>query len=68
VDSVKVKIYTLAGELVGNPLMNDLGNPGVVTWNLGGSGIASGTYIAVVELNSDGGVIGRKVLKVVVVH
>jgi flagellar hook assembly protein FlgD len=68
VDSVKVKIYTLAGELVGSPLMNDPNNPGLVTWNLGGSGLASGTYIAVVELNSDGGVIGRRVLKVVVVH
>jgi flagellar hook assembly protein FlgD len=68
VDGVKIKVYTLAGELVGTPLVNDPGNPNLVTWDVGNAGLASGTYIAVVEMNSHGGIIGRNVLKVVVFH
>ena len=67
VDNVKVKIYTLAGELR-QTLMSLPGNSNQVIWNLSGGNIASGTYIAVLEMNYNGGVIGRKVLKVVVIH
>jgi hypothetical protein len=67
VDNVKVKIYTLAGELR-QTLMSLPGYSSQVIWDLGGGDIASGTYIAVIEMNYNGGVIGRKVLKVVVVH
>lgn len=68
VDNVKIKLYTLAGELLGQTLESQPGTPGLVAWDLTGKNIASGTYIAVIEMNYNGGIIGRKVLKVVVVH
>src|SRR5208337_3588822 len=69
VTSTDVKLYTIAGELITNPpLVNIPGNPSVVPWNISQTAIASGTYIAVVELNSANGTIGRKFLKVVVIH
>jgi uncharacterized repeat protein (TIGR01451 family) len=69
VTSTDVKIYTIAGELISKPaLINLPGNPGVVPWNLSQFAIASGTYIAVVELNTANGTIGRKFLKVVVIR
>jgi flagellar hook assembly protein FlgD len=67
VDGAKVKIYTIAGELR-QLLTNDPGNPTQVTWDLGQSNPASGTYIAVVELYSGGGIVGRQKLKAFVLH
>ncbi len=67
VTSAKVKIYTLAGEWF-KTLTSQPGNPGVVTWNLGGEAIASGAYLAVVESYSANGLVGRQVLQVVVLH
>lgn len=63
-----VKIYTLAGELVKPILYNQPGDPSTVLWNIGGANLASGTYIAVIELNSANGTIGHKILKVVIIH
>ena len=68
VTSVDVKIYTLAGELVKPLLYNQPGNLGIVYWNVGQTNLASGTYIAVVELNTANGIIGHKILKVVVIR
>jgi hypothetical protein len=49
-------------------LTNDSGNPTVVHWDVVQNNIASGTYIAVIELNSSNGMIGRKILKAVVIR
>jgi uncharacterized repeat protein (TIGR01451 family) len=67
VDGFKVKIYTLSGELK-ETLLNDPGNPTQATWSPTRWQIASGTYIAAVELYSNGGVVGRRVLKAFVLH
>ncbi|HEY5039877.1 MAG TPA: hypothetical protein VIJ93_12465, partial [bacterium] len=66
VTGTQVKIYTIAGELV-QTLSNDPGNPGLVTWTFG-SDLSSGTYIAVVEIQSTGGILGRKILKAQIVR
>jgi len=69
IQSASVKIYTIAGELVTHsPLMNDPGNPTVVHWDVAQQTIASGTYIAVIDLYSSNGMIGRKFLKVVLIR
>jgi len=69
VRSTSVKIYTIAGELVTkSPLMNDAGNPTIVHWDVAQENIASGTYIAVIDLYSSNGFIGRKFLKVVLIR
>jgi hypothetical protein len=68
VTSTTVRIYTVAGELVKSGLTNDTGNPSVVHWDVVQGNIASGTYLAVIELNSPNGVIGHKILKVVVIR
>jgi uncharacterized repeat protein (TIGR01451 family) len=68
ISSTTVKIYTTAGELVKPMLTNDSGNPTVVHWDVVHNNIASGTYIAVIELNSSNGMIGRKILKAVVIR
>ncbi len=63
----RARIYTIAGELI-KILVNDPGNPAVITWDLS-SPLASGTYLAVVEMNSpSGGLVGRKIMKVVIFH
>lgn len=67
VTDVRIKIYTVAGELV-QTLTGAPGGSGSVVWDLSGGTIASGAYIAVAELNSVNGVIGRKSLEVVVIH
>jgi flagellar hook assembly protein FlgD len=71
VDGVKIKIYTVAGELVPNMSFSPaVVNPGnvTVTWNLGQSNLASGTYLAVIELQSNGAMVGRQIIKAVVLH
>ena len=67
VTHTQVRIYTIAGELM-TTLQNDPGNPASVTWNLGGSSIASGTYLAVVEFRSNSGILSRKIIKAIVFH
>jgi flagellar hook assembly protein FlgD len=64
--TMKVSIYTIAGELLRPVLTGDnVNNP--PKWDA--AGVASGTYIAVVELrDSTNGLVGRKVLKIVVIH
>jgi uncharacterized repeat protein (TIGR01451 family) len=66
-DSAEVRIYTLAGELVAT-LESQPGNPSAVVWNLSGGGVASNAYLAVAELHSNGGLVGRQIIKVVVIH
>jgi hypothetical protein len=68
VTATTVRIYTVAGELVKNNLTNDSGNPGVVHWDVAQENIASGTYLAVIELHSNNGVIGHKIMKVLVIR
>jgi hypothetical protein len=67
VTATRVKIYSLAGELV-QTLDNTPGNPSLVPWDLTKVNYASGTYIAVLELENNTAIIGRQTLKVVVVH
>jgi flagellar hook assembly protein FlgD len=64
---VEIRIYTVAGELI-KTLVSDPSNPLQVTWDLAHSNIASGTYIGVVFLKFQDHVIGRKILKVQIVH
>lgn len=63
--SLKVNVYTVAGELV----KSLLGDPGSnqALWDTGST--ASGLYLAVVEIsNPGGGITGRQILKIVIVH
>jgi len=61
--SLKVKIYTIAGELARSLAS---GSP-TVNWNA--SGMASGIYIAVVEIdNASGGIVNQQRLKILVLH
>jgi hypothetical protein len=64
--NLKVSIYTVAGELVHQATGNDGANP--PAWDA--SSVASGTYLAVVELinAANGGVMGRQTIKLVVIH
>jgi hypothetical protein len=63
--SIKVRVYTIAGQLV-QVLTSPQGSP-IVPWNA--TGMASGIYIAVMEIdNSNGGVINRQRLKVLLIH
>lgn len=66
-DGVNVKIYTIAGELL-TSFHNVSGNPALAVWDLSAGGVASGTYLAVVEMHFNGGIIGRKIVKVIVFH
>jgi hypothetical protein len=62
--TLEVSIYTVAGELV----TKIVGQPGTnqATWNA--SGLASGVYLAVVDLdNSNGNSMGRQTLKVALI-
>ncbi len=67
VTEIRAKIYTVAGELT-QVLVNAPGNLSQIPWNLGQAGMASGTYLAVLEMNGNSGLIGRKIVKVVVIH
>jgi hypothetical protein len=63
--SIRVQVYTLTGQLV-QTLTSPSGDP-EVPWNAGG--MASGIYIAVVEVdNVNGGVVNRQRLKVLLIH
>jgi uncharacterized repeat protein (TIGR01451 family) len=67
VTRVEIKIYTVAGELM-TALRSDPANPSTVVWDLSGKRVSSGTYLAVVESYGPGTFLGRKVLKVQVIH
>jgi uncharacterized repeat protein (TIGR01451 family) len=67
-DNVQIKIYTLAGELTGQVLVNDPGNLSQVTWDLSSSRLASGMYFADIELREGSQLVGRKILKVAILH
>ena len=67
VTGIAVKIYTVAGELT-QTLNNTPGNLAMIPWNLSQANLASGTYLAVVELSGNHGLLGRKVVQVVVLH
>ena len=67
VTGFKVRIYALTGELV-KVLENDPGKTDEATWDLGGGGVASGLYIAVIEIHAGDGILARKTLKVAILH
>ncbi len=61
----KVRVYDTAGELVGQTN----GNPGMNAAVYNAQGLASGLYLAVVDIvDSEGHFIGRQVVKFVVIH
>jgi len=61
--SLKVKIYTITGELV----QSFVSGTTTAIWNA--SGIASGIYIAVLEIeNANGGIVNQQRLKILVLH
>jgi flagellar hook assembly protein FlgD len=67
VDGVRVRIYTIAGELA--QTITDLsGNLSQINWDLTQVRWASGTYIVVVELDNNGAPVGRQITRVVLLH
>ncbi|HJT23337.1 MAG TPA: hypothetical protein VJ873_02095, partial [bacterium] len=64
--NMQVSLYTLDGERTNRQAWGDNGiNPPVLPTD----GLASGTYIAVVELrNAQGGLMGRQTVKITVIH
>jgi hypothetical protein len=63
--TLKAKIYTIAGELV-KPIT---GLPGTAAAQWNAAGMASGIYIAAVQVrDSNGGVLENQLLKVLVLH
>jgi hypothetical protein len=66
VTSIKVNIYAISGELVATPSSTTSGLA-QATWNA--SGMASGIYIAVIQMyNSNDGLVGHQAVKVMVMH
>jgi uncharacterized repeat protein (TIGR01451 family) len=60
------RVYDMAGELVQSSVFGPAGT-NLATWDA--SGVASGMYLAVVDaLNVEGGLVGRKNLKIVVIR
>lgn len=64
--TLKVNIYTIAGELV----QRVEGQPGTsqLTWNFSGMGLASGLYLADIEIYDPTGAMQRQVSKIVILH
>jgi hypothetical protein len=63
--TLKVSIYTVAGELVHVASGNAGANQ--VSWDA--SGVASGTYLVVAELfTPTGGLAGQQILRIAVIH
>ncbi len=63
--AIKVRLFTISGQWI-QTLISLSGDP-EVSWNA--AGMASGIYIAVVDVdNSTGGLVGRQKLKVLLVH
>jgi flagellar hook assembly protein FlgD len=63
--SIKVQVYTIAGQLI-QTVISPQGTP-QVQWNA--TGMASGIYIAVMEIdNSNGGILNRQRLKILLLH
>ena len=63
--TLKARIYTVAGELV--KMVTGGSGANQVSWD--SNGLSSGLYIAVVELiTPQGGLSGRQILKISVIH
>ncbi|HEY5039409.1 MAG TPA: hypothetical protein VIJ93_10085, partial [bacterium] len=63
--TLRAFIYTVAGELVAK--IEGVSGSGQAVWNV--NGLASGVYLAVVEVrDAQGGLMGRQAVKVLVVH
>ena len=65
--SLKVNIYTIAGELVQEGITGAQGS-GTATWDFAGKTIASGLYLADIEITDSQGGFQRQVTKIVIVH
>jgi uncharacterized repeat protein (TIGR01451 family) len=69
VDNVQIDFYTLAGELMKLTVVSPVSSgDNVINWNVGTVDMASGMYIAVVQLKSGGNFLARQILKVAVIH
>ena len=66
IDYTKVKLYTVAGEYI--TTLTSQANPVQVPWDFSQNPVASGTYIAVAELYSNGTMVGRQITRVVVLR
>jgi flagellar hook assembly protein FlgD len=63
--TIKASVYTIAGELVG--VMQGETGTNRVGWDA--SSLVSGLYLAVVEgIDSEGGLVSRQIVKIVVIH
>ena len=65
--SLKIRVYTLAGELVQKDLQSNLGDA-VLTWDFTGKGVASGLYLAVIEVRDGLGGLQRQITKIAIFH
>jgi fimbrial isopeptide formation D2 family protein len=64
--ALNVKIYTIAGQLIPATILQ---TPGIAAAQWNATGMASGIYIAVVEVqNANGGIVQTQTLKVLVLH
>jgi hypothetical protein len=69
VDNVHIDFYTLAGELMKNPLVAPVSmGANTVNWNVGSVNIASGVYIAVIQFKSGNQLISRQILRVAIIR
>jgi hypothetical protein len=63
--TLRVSLYSVAGEL----LKVLPGNPGTGSVSFDASGLASGTYLAMVQvLDGKGGILSRQTVKIAVIH
>lgn len=65
--TLRISIYTVAGELIQDGITGQPGS-GQATWNFSGRVLASGLYLADIEMTDSQGGFQRQVTQVVIVH
>jgi flagellar hook assembly protein FlgD len=65
--ALRVKIYTMAGELAGQA-QSQVSVPGVAVWDITAQTIASGLYIADIEMTNPNGAVERQMRKIAVIQ
>ena len=65
--TLRISIYTIAGELVQGGITGQAGS-GQAAWDFSGRGIASGLYLADIEMTDSQGGFQRQVTRIVIVH